>query len=130
MEWAKGIRFRGALHHVLPMISTLLVHAVISPSEACEHFVADGAAGLADFVDAEFAADEGDELTAARRVVWYIRDVDRQQIHGNAAGERAAPARQQHVGRRFALVGPRGAQIAVGVADRDDSDLARLCRLE
>ena len=43
-------------------------------------------------VDRDIGADDGREFTPTRRAVGKVRDIDAEQIHGNAPSERAPPA--------------------------------------
>src|SRR5205807_1202492 len=100
----------------LAAILLALVDPVVAPSEVREHLVADGAAGGSELVDADIAADQGDEIAAAGAAFGEIGHVDREEVHGDAAGERAMPPGDDHLRGGLAFGGAGGALVAVAIA--------------
>ena len=95
---------------------------VVAPAEAGQHLVADGAAWRADVVDLDVAADQGREVAAPRApsgrsvTSTAIRSIETRPT----SGQRLPATITSAAG--LLLVGAGRAQIAVGVADRDDRD--------
>ena len=75
---------------------------------------------MRELVDGDAFADQGHHVAAARGVLLEIGDVDRDQIHGDAAGDRAALAGDHDLGAAGAVIGACRAEIAVGIAGGDD----------
>ncbi len=94
-------------------------------AEAGQHLIADGAEMMRQLVDGDAFADQGHHVAAARRVLLEIGDVDRDQVHGDAAGDRAALADDHDLGAAGAVIGAGGAEIAVGIAGCDDREFGR-----
>ena len=67
--------------------SLALVNPVVASSEIGENLVANGPHPGGKVVDADALADQGGKIAAARGALGKIADVDRQQVHGYAAGE-------------------------------------------
>src|SRR5262249_6905911 len=62
-----------------------LPHARVTSAQAAQQFVADRAAPVRERIDVDAAADEGRPFAAPRKVLRQPRDVDGEQVHGDAA---------------------------------------------
>ena len=67
-------------------------------------------------------------MAAPHGVVRQVRDVDRHQIHRDAARDRAALAGNHDLGAAASVIGAGCAEISVGIAGRDDCEFRRPSR--
>src|SRR5262249_60823832 len=103
-----------------------LVNPVVAPPEIGENLVANGPHAGGEVIDADAAADQGGKIAAARGAFGKIADVDRQQVHGYAAGEGTALPGDDDLGCRLASRGPGRTQEAIRITHGDNGDAARL----
>src|SRR2546421_8351682 len=101
---------------VSAFVSRAAINAVIAPTEIGEDLVADGAHAGGEVVDAHAIADQGGEVAAPRGALGQVADVYGEEVHGDAAGDRATPAGHDHLGRGPAPGGGRRPEEAVGIA--------------
>src|SRR5205814_8289303 len=83
---------------------------------------ADRAGAPRKLIDADLAAEQADQIAAARCVIGEVRHIDGDQVHRHAPGERTTLARDDRVGAGPAIARTRGAQKTVGITDRDDGE--------
>src|SRR5439155_14396857 len=110
---------------VSAFVSRAAMDAMIAPAEIGEDLVADGAHAGGEVIDAHAIADQSGEVAAPRRAFRELADVDGEEVHGDPARNRAAPAGHDHLRRGLAPGGRRRPQVAVGIADGYDGDAAR-----
>src|SRR5690349_19757098 len=108
----------------LPLSREALINAGVARAEAGQHFIADGAEVSCELVDRDAVTDQRREIAAARRLR-YVGDVDRHQVHRNAAGDRTALLVDDHLRATHAVDAAGGTEITVGIARRDDGDPGR-----
>src|ERR1700761_7135744 len=80
---------------------------------------------MAEFVDRDALAKQRHEMAAAHRVLFQFGDIDRDQIHRNAACDRAALAGDDDLRAACAVIAAAGAEITVGVTGGEDSKPGR-----
>src|SRR5579883_171363 len=78
---------------------------------------------MGELIDRDAFADQRHHVAAPRRVGRQVGDVDRDQVHGDAAGYRAALAGDDDFRTAGAVAGAGGPEIAVGIAGRDNGKL-------
>src|SRR5262249_47181130 len=105
--------------------SLALVNPVVASPEIGENLVANGAHAGGKVIDADAVADQGGKIAAAGGALGKMADVDRQQVHGYAAGEGAALPGDDDLGCGLAPGRAGRAQEAIRIADRDHGDTAR-----
>src|SRR5215475_1883542 len=105
--------------------SLALVNPVVASPEIGENLVANGPHAGGEVIDADAVADQGGKIAPARGALGKIADVDRQQVHGYAAGEGAALPGDDDLGCGLAPGRAGRAQEAIRIADREHGDTAR-----
>src|SRR3984957_15277201 len=105
-----------------------LVDPRVTRPEAVHNFVADGAEVVRQIVDGDALANQRHHMAAPRGVLVEVGDVDGHQVHRDAAGHRAALTRNHYVCGAGAVDAAGSAEIAVGIAGRNDRQPSRPAR--
>jgi hypothetical protein len=94
-------------------------HPVVATAKTGQHFVADGVAPSAEFLDRDAVPDQSRKVATTHARLGKSGDVERHEVHGDSSDQRATPLCNNRL-RGFTLAG--SAQIAVGIADGNHSD--------
>src|SRR5690349_12471316 len=108
----RGCKFSG--------FRAALVDPRVTPPEASEDFIADGAKMMREFIHRDALANESNHVASPCGVLFNIGDVDAHQVHRDPARDRAPPPADHNLRSACAITTAAGAEIPISITGGDD----------